>query len=69
MAGGGVKRRRSRRRGECAVAGAAGPPEVPPRDQNINMRLRGGRTALYGWPVAKGSALAESLRQAVEHVI
>jgi ATPase subunit of ABC transporter with duplicated ATPase domains len=22
----------------------AGPPEVPPRDQNINMRLRGGRT-------------------------
>jgi hypothetical protein len=42
---------------------------VPPRDQNINMRLRGGRTAPYGWPVAKGSALAESLRQAVEHVI
>jgi energy-dependent translational throttle protein EttA len=24
---------------------AAGPPEVPPRDQNVQMRLRGGRTA------------------------
>ena len=26
-------------------------------------------TAPYGWPVAKGSALAESLRQALEHVM
>jgi ABC-type amino acid transport substrate-binding protein len=26
-------------------------------------------TAPYGWPVAKGSKLAESLRQALEHVI
>jgi ABC-type amino acid transport substrate-binding protein len=26
-------------------------------------------TAPYGWPVAKGSPLAESLRQALEHVI
>ena len=26
-------------------------------------------TAPYGWPVAKGSALSESLRQAVEHVM
>jgi ABC-type amino acid transport substrate-binding protein len=26
-------------------------------------------TAPYGWPVAKGSALAESLRRALEHVI
>ena len=26
-------------------------------------------TAPYGWPVAKGSALAESLRQAMEHLI
>ena len=25
--------------------------------------------APYGWPVAKGSALAESLRQALEHVM
>jgi ABC-type amino acid transport substrate-binding protein len=23
----------------------------------------------YGWPVAKGSALAESLRQALEHLM
>ena len=26
-------------------------------------------SAPYGWPVAKGSALAESLRQALEHVM
>jgi ABC-type amino acid transport substrate-binding protein len=26
-------------------------------------------TAPYGWPVAKGSKLAESLRQALEHVM
>ena len=26
-------------------------------------------TAPYGWPVAKGSALAESLRQALEHLM
>ena len=26
-------------------------------------------TAPYGWPVAKGSPLAESLRQALEHVM
>ncbi len=25
--------------------------------------------APYGWPVAKGSALTESLRQALEHVM
>ena len=25
--------------------------------------------APYGWPVAKGSALAQSLRQALEHMI
>jgi ABC-type amino acid transport substrate-binding protein len=26
-------------------------------------------SAPYGWPVAKGSALAESLRQALEHLM
>jgi ABC-type amino acid transport substrate-binding protein len=26
-------------------------------------------SAPYGWPVAKGSGLAESLRQALEHVM
>jgi len=26
-------------------------------------------TSPYGWPVAKGSKLAESLRQALDHVI
>ena len=26
-------------------------------------------SAPYGWPVAKGSALSESLRQALEHVM
>ena len=69
------------RQDELTAALIAGEVDAMSADSPVTgfaIKLSGGQlepagevfdTAPYGWPVAKGSALAESLRQALEHLM
>jgi ABC-type amino acid transport substrate-binding protein/predicted Ser/Thr protein kinase len=69
------------RQDDLTAALIAGEVEAMAADSPVTgfaVKLSGGKlapageifdTALYGWPVAKGSGLAQSLRQALEHVM
>ena len=69
------------RQDDLTAALIAGDVEAMAADSPVTgfaVKLSGGQlapageisdTAPYGWPVAKGSGLAESLRQALEHLM